>query len=579
MPRFTENQVHHACFAAAARLVQDARVLLVCNADGGAGEALLDHGARFVHVFDPSHGAPAVPAAMRRGLVASRLPDGEIDARDGAFDAAFITVSPDEVSHRSAERVIRAVKRAVKHDGVIGVLLSGELPETDPPYLGLYDELGMHFPNVSVYGVFPWGGVAIAELGEAETDDVSIEGAQGASPRMGAYLMIASPESPELPSYSLVEIPRDEGDEDDEGSEEGDDASDDVAGEVAEEVDAATFAEVKLQAELLAAQLEEQRTRSSRDVATESMLVRRAEEAEKFLHAEKERAERLVENTRRLDEMIAEAQREMRRATDELDVEHRARKKLELEKQLLQEEVESLSAWKAPQVHVLTPISSSSSRNEDVETTVALRSDDLAKLAGHSSVSRDGAPKDDAELRGRIEAAEAKAMDLGRAFEEERARTTRYQAELDKHADSHGAEISELEAKLEERAKRFRELNRELLDKTRLAEDLVGRLAEIEAGEIGITQTSGDSQAVAGAVAESKLRAMALDLAKYEGELRARDWRIQELEDALHAREVPRDQEIADLRQALARENEARRKAETPASAAPSGRSATRSEE
>jgi hypothetical protein len=185
------------------------------------------------------------------------------------------------------------------------------------------------------------------------------------------------------------------------------------------------------------------------------------------------------------------------------------------------------------------------------------------------------------------------------------------EAQLAEVVESHGAELAELELLLHQRGGAIASLERELVRREAIVRELVAALQEAgEAGEPDRERGEPSphaahaqaiaSEAIAGlqshlrtAVDENvdlraKLDALALEVARREGELQARAWRVAELEERVASFEsrpaapppverpssespppsLPSEldalrAELSALRQALAQEHEARVRAES----------------
>ncbi len=376
--------------------VRGRRAIVVGDGSLGLGERLIELGARSVHVFDadPSR-IPPPPTSDGSGsptlpVVSRALPEGELEFRDGAFDCGIV-VDPAGLSDPAL--LLARVRRVLSRDGCL-FLSAPNIEITGArglSYAQLFDLVALQFERVAVLGRVPWSGVAFARLGaDADAVAVTVDTQLVAEqPPVEAYVLVGSQEDHELDPYLIVQLPP--------GAEERPGA------------DIAAFAEVKLQAEMLSAQLEESRTLSTRlgaaaaasavaavapanQEALEAAATRadaaltRAEQAEARVQQEFSRAERLVQATRELDETVESARREADRFQKEADLERKARKKLEIEVALLQERLEK-EVPVGPTIRVATP-----KRGFDVESTVALRDDQLENLKDELAGSFPSAP-------------------------------------------------------------------------------------------------------------------------------------------------------------------------------------------
>jgi hypothetical protein len=160
-------------------------------------------------------------------------------------------------------------------------------------------------------------------------------------------------------------------------------------------------------------------------------------------------------------------------------------------------------------------------RASDLEAVLAERDQRIALLTAQveemraaADAGRMAAAEELDELIARVDRAEQRAAEKDRMVEAlENAGT----------GDEHDA----IEARLRERAQVIRELETELARRDRLVRDLAGALEDASHGEAG---ASDDTERVA---MRRQLDAMALDLARRDGEAQAALWRNQELERRL----------------------------------------------
>jgi predicted nucleic acid-binding Zn-ribbon protein len=668
--------------------VRDRRVVVVGDSALGIGERLLELGARTVHLYDTAEGPPK--DATARGLTVRRL-GGDFEVRDGAFDLALV---PDLGEVPDPSGLLTRLRRVVSEAGAL--VCAAKNPQLFPgegiEYSELYDLVALQFENVAVSGQIAWGGVAFARLGDdGEARDVTVDSQLVAEPPpIEGYVIVASQSEIEPDAYVIVQLPGDAGR----------DAPDSVE-----------FAQARLRAELLTAQLEEQRALSTRlqqeiqsrggDMRAEIEAAResqresqgrlearvqqadvraqqaeaRAQQAEARAQQEFARAERLVQNAKDLGEVVDGEREEAKRLAREVEAERKARKKLEIEAQLLREQVETSER---PGIRVLSP---RRGRIADVETTVAIREDELASLAdeleaGPGDRAPDSSeavtiPRSDqvaiklkaesarraaaeeslrraedalraaedaaraalaraveaeAKLKGvemRAEESEQRADDAERRLQEledevaraegraQRAeeRIGRFEAEAQTIGEALAQELSRHEAQLRERGQAIAELQREIVRREHMIHELLSALDERGGHHHEHTSAHHEHAApngggAAGArVAEelatqradaerlrTKLEALSHELARYQGELFARDWRIQELEqnlsladagassppsrasasaagapevEALRRELAKSEEELSALRQALTQEHAARVHAES----------------
>src|SRR5579883_1695830 len=104
--------VAHALAVYAEALVAGKRVLVVGDSSDGLGARLVDLGARVVHVYDPD-ASRAEGSQAARGVTVRALPQGELDVRDGAYDAALV---PDLALVPDAPALLARLRRVVGSD-------------------------------------------------------------------------------------------------------------------------------------------------------------------------------------------------------------------------------------------------------------------------------------------------------------------------------------------------------------------------------------------------------------------------------------------------------------------------------
>jgi hypothetical protein len=248
---------------------------------------------------------------------------------------------------------------------------------------------------------------------------------------------------------------------------------------------------------------------------------------------------------------------------------------------------------------------------------------DLAQRAEHASFERDAALARAMDLDGQLAAAKRAASMLEQRLAEsdqlaekltaERARSANLEAlaaraeqaeaaltlhvgDLAHVVDAHAVESAAYEEQLRERARVIAGLERELLRREGLVRELVTALEEMRDKGLDASRfeappvpsaphkEAAAPEATDVAHLKAKLDALALEIARREGELMARAWRIAELERqvAQEAAKAPVDQasentlrsalvkaedELQALRQALAQEHAARVAAESAARA------------
>ncbi len=571
-------------------LASDAHAVVIGDSESSIADRLLELGARGVHVFDPdpARAANAARAGAPRGVTVRALVDG-LDVRDGVFDLAVV---PDLAELDDASATIARLRRAVTSSGAVVAMgrarldeeaAEGEIPfeaELGPATLAygeLYDLFAAQFEDVSLAGVVPFAGVVFAELGgtEDEAPAVSVDTRLAPSPAPSVFVVVASQSAPgeargdrrrrrpTLDPYAIVQIPEPE-----EGPRE-----ETIALEAA-------FAATQLKAELLSAQLEEARDRLIASDGRTNEAVARLDRAS----SERDSA---LTRAMELETVLAASQQTMASLEQRL---------LEAERAMLErdERIAALSADLDARRSVEVPtapaevidISELVTRAERAEAALATALADIAAREEDAATHVDTRLPDISAIVARAERAEAElALNV---------------ADLAHVAEAHAAETAAYEEQLRDRARFIAELEKELVRREQLVKELVTSLEESREGLATAVvfeaaaplppppRLGPDPASVAEmARLRSKLDELASEVARREGELTARAWRITELEnerarlraeaqkaaepsaaDEAPARDVEAElvralNELDALRQAFAQEHAARIAAES----------------
>jgi hypothetical protein len=430
-------------------VAEDARVVVVGDVGAELSTRLEELGARSVH----------------------RLEDG-LDVRDGAFDLAVV---PDINAIEDIAGTLSRLRRVVDARGAVLALgrarteareaKDDAFPELAPAMLGyaeLYDQFALRFDHVAMTGVVPFRGVVFAELGHEESDvGVSVDTRLVDAPPPDVFVVVASREPVPLEPYAIIQVGSDS--------------------EPRRDLEAeAAFAAMHLKAELLAAQLDEQRARV---VAAESRANDDAPRVARLV------AEREAFSTRaaELEALVVASQKALAVFEEKLVV---------------------------------------------AEEAIIEREDRIASLLAEIEDQR-SAPRPDpeeiAKLVARAERAEA-ALAL-------------HVADLAQFADAHALETAGLEQQLRERAQVIGALEKEIIRREHLVRELVHSLEEAggsngyvfaEAAPLSIPPPPDGSVAELreeNARLKKKLDELAMEVARREGELRAQGWKITELEN------------------------------------------------
>jgi hypothetical protein len=188
-------------------LAVDKHVLVIGDASDRLASSLLDLGARAVELWDPEDERAAFAAKQAsRGLVVRPLPRDASDVRVSAFDLAIVT---DLGALEDVEQWVRWIRRWVGQTGVAVFSAPCGPPPEHFEYYELYDIIAGQFPNVRMVGQVPFSGVAFAEFGVAEDAvAVTVDGqlADGAG-APEAFLAVASQQIVSLEPYLIVQLP------------------------------------------------------------------------------------------------------------------------------------------------------------------------------------------------------------------------------------------------------------------------------------------------------------------------------------------------------------------------------------
>ena len=342
----------HALCVYAEPLAARRRVVVVGDASLGLDERLVELGARTVHVYDPdaerarAHAAPA----SSRTVTVRELPAGEFDVRDGAFDLAIV---PDLGMIEDRGALLSRLRRLVGNDGATliaaynGDERAAAAGSKALDYYELYDLVSLQFANVRMVGQVPFAGVALAELGESnEEPAVSVDTqlvTDAEAPEL--FIALAGQRDVRLDPYAIVQIPRVSTAA----------AASFASGRPDSPEQQAALAEAVLRADLLSAQLEEQRSLATR-MSAEVERGKRVDELEQTL---KERLSKLKEAETRAGDHYVRAERlthDLRKLEEELQRQRdrgtRIAKELEDERRLrTRAEVDLGMVRKSPELH------------------------------------------------------------------------------------------------------------------------------------------------------------------------------------------------------------------------------------
>ncbi len=199
-------------------VVRGRRVAVIGDATRPLGPALLERGARLVHVYDPDAARVAEVLARRgssRTLMTAPLPDGDVAVRDGAFDAVVV---PDLTLFDPVDTVVaRARKLVASHGHAVFVSpnpdMHGGPREGLLTYYELYDVIALQFPEVRMLGQAPFSGYVIADFApEGDPDvvvDTSLVDQKTQEPRW--FMALGTHQPRRLDPYTIIQVPGDVG--------------------------------------------------------------------------------------------------------------------------------------------------------------------------------------------------------------------------------------------------------------------------------------------------------------------------------------------------------------------------------
>ncbi len=539
-------------------LAANAHAVVIGDSEGPVAARLIELGARSVYVFDPDPArAASVARDVPRGVLVRPFVD-DLDVRDGAFDLAVI---PDLADLNDPRRAIERLRSAVASNGALIALgrarvadavappFSGRLGQAALPYDELYDLFAAQFEEVTLAGVVPFTGVVFAQLGgDSDEPAVSVDTRLVSPDPPSVFVVVASQERErraELDPYAIIQI---------------DERSDDLSRGKQHALEA-IMAAAQLKSDLLTTQVEELRDRL---VVAD---VRTVEIAARLERAALERDGALT-RAMELEAVLGAAQQSL--AAIERTLLEAERGMLERDDRLAQ-----LSAELDARRSASSELTDLVFRAERAEAALSIAQEEMSQRLTSQPTDVDVRIEDVAELLGRAERAETELAHL---------------------SDGHASETAKYEHQLRDRARFIAALEKELVRREHLVRELVASVEEQNAG-------AGSEHVFESAppmtfrsmppapppeevlALKQKLDDLAVEIARREGELVARGWRITELENlvqntksAVAAPAAPPapvaqatsggdgralSDELAVLRQALAQEHAARVRAES----------------
>jgi hypothetical protein len=197
---------------------------------------------------------------------------------------------------------------------------------------------------------------------------------------------------------------------------------------------------------------------------------------------------------------------------------------------LAQEQLRS-AALEAEMDSLRVQATQAAERAVQLERELAARARQLAELSSEVEEKRAAAEA------GRIAAAEVE--ELARRADRAEQALSKVEPELARVAESQAEELAQLEAALRDRAQVIRTLEEEVARRDRMVHELVGALEEhVAAPRPDMAGIPSDTPPDDSALRE-RLDALALELARREGEAQAAAWKVAELERRLAAATAP----------------------------------------
>jgi hypothetical protein len=577
----------HALAVYAESLAAGARVAVFGDCSLGLAERLVELGAHTVQVWDPDaeRARSASPLGSRAVTVrAYEEPDSDLRPID-------LVIISDLGLFEDSSGVVRRARRMVGEEGVaIVAARSAEIARVEGvrafDYYDLFDLLAPEFDSIRMIAQLPFYGIALVELGdEDEAPGVNVDTQLGESGRAPeAFVVVASQRDVRLEPYSIVQLPP-------------------PAPPVRD-----TAADEAAQREVLAREALA-REAFAREAFAREAIAREAV-ARETVQRDAQMARDAVRETTARDAAAREAMaREAvaREATREaLARESAARDALaqaQLRIDLLASQLEDLRARQIEGERASATVSAleetlraRTTQAVELERALGARGRELAELSAEVEEVRAAAEA------GRIAAAQVAEVALRADRAERRVVSLEHEhQELTKGGDTQSRELVDLERALRERAQVVRSLEAELARREQMVRDLIGLLDEAGGSPVVTGERAPQDEArraprelpaevaANGVIAEENARlraqldALALDLARREGDAQATAWQVGELERRLAQLQTEKDEEalapalsslvdprlaqaldeLDALRTALAQEHDARARAES----------------
>ena len=477
-------------------LVEGKRVLVVGDASSPIGPMLVLLGARIVHVYDADR-SRVLAVEPSRGVSVYALPERDFDVRDGAFDLAIV---PDLSLISDRPALLARLRRIVGREGA--AIVAARNPAATRMSSGIETAIDYY----ELYELISLQFESVRMIGQVPFVGVALVelGVDEDETEVTVDAQLAGENEP--PEFFIALASQDDAQ-----------LAPYAIVQLPRTIEVAptsigtraTIAESSLRADVLSAQLDE-RNSAARELET------RAVEAIAM-------AERIAADASRSEERLEE---------------QRARHQAQI---------------------------------TGYEEEIAVRAARIAVLEGAFFAMEEAAR----EVERRVIAAERVAEDYAErtatmTVELEDARAAAgAAAELNGSALSHEGEVAELEAHLRNRGTHISALEHEVARREQIVHDLLSQLAQtpkftaVEAVAPTAVATHDDGHNALydeNVRLRSKLDALALDLARREGELATTTWRVTELEEELaHLKQMPPElaatDGLSDLREDVPRES------------------------
>jgi hypothetical protein len=207
-----------ALAAYAESLIAGHRILVFGDACSPLVDALLERGARLVHVCDPDPARVAEGATRNTSSDVSYAPLGEggLGLREGTFELAVVE---NLAALGSNETLLKRLKRALSARGVALIaspnpdcrvrLLPGSISGPGPDYYALYDLVASEFEHVRMVGQTPFVGYTVVDFAPDQEPEPTFDTSylRSGSQEPEWFIALASQHPATLGDFLVVELP------------------------------------------------------------------------------------------------------------------------------------------------------------------------------------------------------------------------------------------------------------------------------------------------------------------------------------------------------------------------------------